>query len=179
MLKKVAAFYTLNKSHRVLRQNYKLYRRKAASLQPERKERIQSLLSNLQTAVAQKNPEIASRLAHSLEIAAKSLMPKSFLVKARDGIGAMLFALIVALGIKLVGTLLMGALTIIPASIAKNIAKSIKAYLIASTLLGGIISVTGLCIAHMFSFLPGPSIILLGVGVFLLSLGFARGTYSV
>jgi zinc transport system permease protein len=31
------------------------------------------------------------------------------------------FAMIVALGIKLVGTLLVGALTIIPASIAKNV----------------------------------------------------------
>lgn len=100
MLKKVAAFYTLNKSHRVLRQNYKLYRRKAASLPPEKKERIQSLLSNLQTAVTQKNSEIANRLAHSLEEAAKSLMPKSFLDKARDGIGAILFALIVAIAIR-------------------------------------------------------------------------------
>src|SRR5919106_4156430 len=67
-----------------------------------------------------------------------------------------LFALIVSLGIKLVGTLLMGALTIIPASIAKNLGRSMKGYIATSTLLGGFISVTGLLIAHAFSFLPGP-----------------------
>jgi zinc transport system permease protein len=82
----------------------------------------------------------------------------------------LLFALIVSLGIKLVGTLLMGALTIIPASIAKNIAKSMRGFIIASILLGGFISVTGLFIAETYSFLPGPSIILFGVGLFFISL---------
>lgn len=100
MLKKVAAYYTLNKSHRVLRQNYKLYRRKAASLPSEKKERIQSLLSNLQTAVAQKNPEIADRLARSLEEAARSLMPKTLWDKARDFTGQILFALVIAIAIR-------------------------------------------------------------------------------
>ena len=89
-----------------------------------------------------------------------------------------LFALIVSLGIELVGTLLMGALTIIPASIAKNIAKSMKGYIAVSTLLGGLISVTGLFIAQAFSFLPGPSIILFGVGLFLISLVLRRRLHS-
>ncbi len=89
-----------------------------------------------------------------------------------------LFALIVSLGIKLVGTLLMGALTIIPASIAKNIAKSMKEFIAASILLGGFISVTGLFIAHTFSFFPGPSIILFGVGVFMISLVLPRPMHS-
>jgi ABC-type Mn2+/Zn2+ transport system permease subunit len=85
-----------------------------------------------------------------------------------------LFALIVSLGIKLVGTLLMGALTIIPASIAKNVATSMKMFLITSSILGGLISVIGLLIAQTFSFLPGPSIILFGVGLFLISLVLPR-----
>lgn len=85
-----------------------------------------------------------------------------------------LFALIVSLGIKLVGTLLMGALTIIPASIAKNIVRSMKGFIAVSTVLGGLISVTGLFIAHAFTFLPGPSIILFGVGLFLISLVLPR-----
>jgi ABC-type Mn2+/Zn2+ transport system permease subunit len=82
----------------------------------------------------------------------------------------LLFALIVSLGIKLVGTLLMGALTIIPAAIAKNVVKSMKRFIAASIFLGGFISVTGLFIAETFSFLPGPSIILFGVGLFLISI---------
>ena len=72
----------------------------------------------------------------------------------------------------------MGALTIIPASIAKNIAKSMKGFIVASILLGGFISVTGLFIAETYSFLPGPSIILFGVGLFLISLVLARSMHS-
>jgi zinc transport system permease protein len=88
------------------------------------------------------------------------------------------FAVIVALGIKLVGTLLMGALTIIPASIAKNIARSMRGFVAVSTVLGGIITVVGLFIAHTFSFFPGPSIILVGVGLFLASLVLPYAKHS-
>jgi ABC-type Mn2+/Zn2+ transport system permease subunit len=86
----------------------------------------------------------------------------------------LIFAAIVALGIKLVGTLLMGALTIIPASIAKNLAHSMRRYIVLSAMLGGAISVAGVWIAESFRFLPGPAIVLLGVALFVLSLPFAR-----
>ena len=86
----------------------------------------------------------------------------------------LVFSMIVALGIKLVGTLLMGALTIIPASIAKNLSKSMRLYVVVSAVLGGVISVAGVWIAEAFRFPPGPSIVLLGVGIFLLSLPIAR-----
>jgi ABC-type Mn2+/Zn2+ transport system permease subunit len=86
----------------------------------------------------------------------------------------LIFATIVALGIKLVGTLLMGALTIIPASIARNVSRSMRRYVVASSLLGGAISVAGAWLAQTFHFLPGPAIVLLGAAVFLLSLPIAR-----
>lgn len=86
----------------------------------------------------------------------------------------LIFALIVALGIKLVGTLLMGALTIIPASIAKDLSRSMRWNVILSAVLGGAVSVAGVWIAGTFRFLPGPTIVLLGAAVFLLSLPFAR-----
>ncbi|HMD48745.1 MAG TPA: metal ABC transporter permease [Bryobacteraceae bacterium] len=86
----------------------------------------------------------------------------------------LVFALIVALGIKLVGTLLMGALTIIPASIAKNVSRSMRRYVVLSAMLGGAISVAGVWLAGMFRFLPGPAIVLLGVSLFLISLPLAR-----
>jgi ABC-type Mn2+/Zn2+ transport system permease subunit len=82
----------------------------------------------------------------------------------------LIFALIVALGIKLAGTLLMGALTIIPAAVAKNVSRSMRGYLILSALLGAVISVGGVWISIAFRLLSGPSIILLGVGLFLVSL---------
>jgi ABC-type Mn2+/Zn2+ transport system permease subunit len=86
----------------------------------------------------------------------------------------LVFSLIVALGIKLVGTLLMGALTIIPASIAKNFSRSMRHYVVTSAALGGAISVAGVWMADAFHFLPGPAIVLLGVALFLLSLPLAR-----
>jgi zinc transport system permease protein len=86
----------------------------------------------------------------------------------------LIFAMIVALGIKLVGTLLMGALTIIPASIAKNLSRSLRRYVVLSAMLGGAMSVAGIWLAESFRFLPGPAIVLFGVGLFLLSLPFAR-----
>lgn len=86
----------------------------------------------------------------------------------------LVFSLIVALGIKLVGTLLMGALTIIPASIAKNLATSMRRYVISSAILGGAISVGGVWMAESFRFLPGPAIVLLGVAMFFVSLPLAR-----
>jgi ABC-type Mn2+/Zn2+ transport system permease subunit len=82
----------------------------------------------------------------------------------------LIFSMIVALGIKLVGTLLMGALTIIPAAVAKNVSRSVRGYVILSGLLGGAISVAGIWMADALRLLPGPSIILFGVGLFLLSL---------
>lgn len=87
----------------------------------------------------------------------------------------LIFAFIVALGIKLVGTLLMGALTIIPASIAKNFSRNMTLYVVLSSILGGIIGVGGLLIASSFHLLPGPAIILLGVGLFIVSLVFKKG----
>ncbi len=86
----------------------------------------------------------------------------------------LIFSVVVALGIKLVGTLLMGALTIIPASVAKNISRSMSSYIILSVLLGGFISIAGVLVSRYFGTLPGPTIILSGSALFLLSLIFAR-----
>lgn len=81
-----------------------------------------------------------------------------------------IFTFVVALGIKLVGTLLMGALTIIPAAIARNAARSMAGYLILSTVLGGLVASGGVVLASYFGFLPGPTIILLGVSLFIFSI---------
>ena len=86
----------------------------------------------------------------------------------------LIFALVVALGIKLVGTLLMGALTIIPASIAKNMSRSARGYIVGASFTGGALAVLGVLAARYFHFLPGPTIILLGVAVFIYSLAVRR-----
>ena len=85
-----------------------------------------------------------------------------------------IFSFVVALGIKLVGTLLMGALTIIPPSISKNISRSMTGYIILSALFGGLISLFGVTWASRMGFLPGPAIIILGIGIFVVSLFFMK-----
>ncbi len=84
------------------------------------------------------------------------------------------FSAVVALGIKLVGTLLMGALTIIPAAIARNLTSGMRVYMVASAGIGAGISVAGAAAAKAWAILPGPTIILLGIGLFVASLPFAN-----
>ena len=88
----------------------------------------------------------------------------------------LIFSFVVALGIKLVGTVLMGALTIIPATISKNVSRSMTAYIIMSALFGGLISLLGIAMAIQMGFLPGPTIIILGIGFFVVSLFFVKKT---
>lgn len=94
--------------------------------------------------------------------------------RAYDLLFFLIFTTTVALGIKLVGTLLMGALTIIPASAAKNISQSMKGYLLTAAGLGGFEALAGIFIARNLDVLPGPTIILLGGVIFLVSLAFVR-----
>ena len=88
----------------------------------------------------------------------------------------LIFSFVVALGIKLVGTLLMGALTIIPASISKNVSRSMTGYIVMSALLGGFISLFGVAFASRMNFLPGPVIVIFGIVLFVVSLFFVKKT---
>jgi ABC-type Mn2+/Zn2+ transport system permease subunit len=85
----------------------------------------------------------------------------------------LMFATIVSLGIKVVGTLLMGALTIIPASIARNSTPSLKQYMLVSTAVGALMTAIGAVAAQRFEWIPGPTIVLLGSGLFAVSLVYA------
>lgn len=86
----------------------------------------------------------------------------------------LLVGFVVALGVKFVGTLLMGALVVVPAVAAKNISKSIKSYQILGSLLG-VLSVTiGLIVSNYFRFSSGPIIVLVSIFIFLLSYIFKR-----
>lgn len=82
----------------------------------------------------------------------------------------LLFALSVALGIKLIGSVLMGALTILPAVSARNFSWSLKSFLIFSVILGLIMTFIGILISNAFNFPPGPAVILTGIVFFIISL---------
>lgn len=79
---------------------------------------------------------------------------------------------VVAIGVTFVGTLLMGALVIIPAASGRNISKNIKTYYLLSLLLGILSAIIGLTIASYFHISPGPIIVLTSVLFFILSLLF-------
>ena len=86
----------------------------------------------------------------------------------------LLFALSVALGIKLIGSVLMGALTILPAVSARNFAWSLKSFLIFSVILGLIMTFVGIMVSSAFNFPPGPAVILTGIIFFIISLFFKK-----
>lgn len=86
----------------------------------------------------------------------------------------LLVAAIVALGIKAVGTLLMGALVIIPAITAKNIASSFDSYTAASSVFGLISLLAGIGLANYYNVAPGPMVVLTSAALFGISLLLKR-----
>ncbi|OGM97798.1 MAG: hypothetical protein A2735_01415 [Candidatus Yanofskybacteria bacterium RIFCSPHIGHO2_01_FULL_41_21] len=86
----------------------------------------------------------------------------------------LMVAIIVALGIKVTGTLLMGALVIIPAAAGRNISRTFSHYTFMSAVLGGVAAISGIIIAHQYGFTPGPLVVLSGGTLFLVSLLFKQ-----
>jgi ABC-type Mn2+/Zn2+ transport system permease subunit len=81
----------------------------------------------------------------------------------------LLVGAIVAIGVRFVGSLLMGALVIIPAAAAKNLSRNLFSYGLFSTLFGITSSLSGILISQLFSLPPGPIIVLTSVAIFLFS----------
>lgn len=100
VVKKVSSIYTLNKMKRILRQAHRLYQRKSKILDPQAKERVESQLSGLRTAILQKDASIASRIGAQLTETSLLLMPKTAWDKLRDSVCAIGFALFVAVIIR-------------------------------------------------------------------------------
>lgn len=83
-------------------------------------------------------------------------------------------AIIVALGLKVAGTLLMGSLVIIPAAAAKNLARDLAGYTRLAAFLGALTAAVGIIIANIYQLAPGPLVVLTGGIVFLGTLAFRR-----
>lgn len=92
--------YALRKSKKILKHAVRLYRQKQSRLEETSKEKIQQLLSTLQTAILQKNGELALKIATELDNLSVMFMPRSIWDKTRDFVGAILFALLVAITIR-------------------------------------------------------------------------------
>lgn len=81
----------------------------------------------------------------------------------------LLVGLIVALGIKFVGTMLMGALVIVPAASAKNISGSMRNYFLFSSSFGVVSALIGSLIGNSFRLSVGPCIVLVSIFIFLIT----------
>ncbi len=86
-----------------------------------------------------------------------------------------LVGLVVALGVKFVGTLLTGALVIIPAVTAKNLARSIRGFQISSIALGALSVIVGILSSRLFGISSGPAVVLTSVLFFAVSF-FVKNT---
>lgn len=78
----------------------------------------------------------------------------------------LLVGLVVALGVKFVGTLLMGALVIVPAVAAKNLAQSIKNFHFLAAFFGVLSVVAGVLIAQSLGISSGPAVVLVSIAIF-------------
>lgn len=83
-----------------------------------------------------------------------------------------LIAVVIALGIKVTGTLLVGALIIVPPAAARNFSRNLKQYSYGSLIIGIISSIIGLLIYNATGLPAGPLIVLTSVAIFLISLFF-------
>jgi len=82
----------------------------------------------------------------------------------------LLVSLIVAIGIKIVGTLLVGFLVIVPAAAARNLSSNLLRYSVLSSIFGAISSSSGILLAgylNVPSVPAGPLVVLSGVTIFL------------
>ncbi len=100
LAKKIRSFYSLNSAKKVLRKAVRLYRRKETACTPESKARLEALLHGLQTAIAQKDAEISSRIARQLEEALITHIPHSRWDRARNFMSGIGFALLVAIAVR-------------------------------------------------------------------------------
>jgi len=95
-------------------------------------------------------------------------------IKKMNLVYLLAIAAIVALGIKVVGSLLIGALVIVPAAASRNISQNMRQYVCWSIVLGIVSCVLGILLFKLTGFPAGPLTILAGVFFFIVSLIFKK-----
>ena len=78
----------------------------------------------------------------------------------------LLVSLVVAIGIKIAGSLLVGFLVIVPAATAKNVSSNLLRYAVLSSTFGIISSCSGVILADSLALPSGPLVVLSGVVIF-------------
>jgi len=79
----------------------------------------------------------------------------------------LLVSLVVAIGIKIVGTLLVGFLVIVPAAAARNMSPNLFRYAVLSATFGAMSSFSGVLLSGYMDLPAGPLVVLAGIVIFL------------
>jgi len=95
-------------------------------------------------------------------------------IKKYNLVYLLLIAIIVSIGVRLVGSLLTAALAAIPASSARNLSRNMFQYTIGAIVVGIVSSFSGILISEFSGFPAGPLVILANTVIFLLSTVFKR-----
>ena len=85
----------------------------------------------------------------------------------------LLVSLVVAIGIRIVGTLLVGFLVIVPAAAAKNVSSDLFKYAVLSASFGAVSACSGVLFSSYLNSPTGPFVVFSGVIVFIVTI-FAR-----
>ncbi len=86
----------------------------------------------------------------------------------------LLIAVIVALGVKMVGGLLTAALVAIPPAAARNVGKNLGQYALGAAAIGTLSAAAGVALYAVTGLPAGPLVVLVSAGIFLFTLPFAR-----
>jgi len=94
------ASYSLSKSKSILKQHWKIYKRKKSKLSIEVSGNIQSIMMELQESILNRDRQQAHKYARKLEQTSKIYLKKSFFEQITEGSLGLIFALIIAIVIR-------------------------------------------------------------------------------
>ncbi|MDG6901285.1 MAG: metal ABC transporter permease [Nitrososphaerota archaeon] len=90
----------------------------------------------------------------------------------------LLVVTVVAVGIKEVGTLLVGAVVIVPAAAARNISSTLSRYSMTSALFGLVSAIAGVVLSGFVAVPAGPLVVITGAALFAVTFVARRASYS-
>jgi ABC-type Mn2+/Zn2+ transport system permease subunit len=87
-------------------------------------------------------------------------------VSKTDLLYLLLVSVVVSIGIKIVGALLVGFLVAVPAASAKNVSFNLLKYSILSSIFGAVSAVSGVLLANYLNLQSGPMVVVSGITIF-------------
>jgi zinc transport system permease protein len=102
---------------------------------------------------------------------------KGINVSKTDLLYLLLVSLVVAAGIKIVGSLLVGFLVAVPAASAKNVSPNLLKYSIVSSVFGAISATSGVLLSNYLSIQSGPMVVISGITVFAVTVALKWKTH--